>query len=89
MKEALNNIAKHAAAPVVWFRVALDTTHCIISIEDNGRGFPVGSTRPGGNGLNNMKQRLAVIGGEFKLDSRPGGGTKLELIVQLKQIQRN
>jgi len=89
VKEALNNIAKHAAAPVVWFRVALDTTHCIISIEDNGRGFPVGSTRPGGNGLNNMKQRLAVIGGEFKLDSRPGGGTKLELIVQLKQIQRN
>ncbi|PYJ84053.1 MAG: histidine kinase, partial [Verrucomicrobia bacterium] len=89
VKEALNNIAKHAAAPVVWFRVALDTTHCTISIEDNGRGFPLGSTRPGGNGLTNMKQRLAAIGGEFKLDSRPGSGTKLELIVQLRQIQRH
>ncbi|PYK98992.1 MAG: hypothetical protein DME19_10355 [Verrucomicrobia bacterium] len=86
-KEALNNIVKHATASEVWFRVALDTTRCSICIEDNGCGFRVGSTRPGGNGLTSMKERLAAIGGEFKLDSRHGNGTRLELIVQLKQVQ--
>ena len=36
-----------------------------------------------------MKERLAAIGGEFRLHSRPGGGTKLELVVQLNQLRRN
>ena len=88
VKETLNNIAKHAAATEVWFRVSLDTTRCVISIEDNGRGFPVGATRAGGNGLSNMKERLATIGGELKLESRPGGGTKLHLLVQIDQVQQ-
>ncbi|HXT41777.1 MAG TPA: triple tyrosine motif-containing protein, partial [Candidatus Angelobacter sp.] len=85
VKEALNNIAKHAAASEVWLRAAVDTGRCNISIEDNGRGFLVASGRPDGNGLRNMKNRLAAIGGEFRLDSRPGGGTKLELFVPLKR----
>ncbi len=89
VKEALNNIAKHAAASEVWLRLSLDTTRCRLTLEDNGRGFPPGSTRPGGNGLSNMKERLAAIGGEFNLDSRPGSGTKLELIVPLKPDQQN
>ena len=88
VKETLNNIAKHAAATEVWFRVSLDATRCVISIEDNGRGFPVGATRAGGNGLSNMKERLATIGGELKLESRPGGGTKLQLLVQIDQVQQ-
>jgi two-component system NarL family sensor kinase len=70
----------------------LDTDRCSISIEDNGRGFLVAAARPDGNGLRNMKDRLAAIGGEFRLDSRPGGGTKLELFVPLKrplEKQRN
>ena len=89
VKEALNNVVKHAAASQVQFRLALDTTRCTISIEDNGRGFPVGSRRPGGNGLISMKERLAAIGGEFRLDSGHGPGTRIELIVQLKQVRQN
>jgi signal transduction histidine kinase len=86
VKEALNNIAKHAAASEVWLRATLDTDHCNISIEDNGCGFQTASARPDGNGLRNMKDRLAAIGGEFRLASRPGGGTKLELILRLKRL---
>lgn len=84
VKEALNNIAKHAGATEVWLRVNVDPGRCVIVIEDNGRGFLPDSARPDGNGLANMKQRLASIGGQFSLDSRPGGGTKLELVVPLK-----
>jgi ligand-binding sensor domain-containing protein/two-component sensor histidine kinase len=86
VKEALNNIAKHAGASEVWVRVALDTDLCAVVIEDNGRGFQVDSARPGGNGLANMKKRLGAIGGQFSLHSLPGNGTKLELIVRLKPI---
>jgi len=87
VKEALNNIVKHAGATEVWLRVGLDATRCTISVEDNGRGFQVGSTRPGGNGLSNMKERLEAIGGELRLASRTGGGTALELIIQLSHVQ--
>jgi len=89
VKEALNNVAKHAAADEVWFRVELHSTHCTIAIEDNGRGFPVGTAPSGRNGLSNMKDRLASIGGELKVSSRAGGGTKLEMRVCLEQVQRS
>ena len=89
VKEALNNVAKHAAAEEVWFRVGLNSAHCTVSIEDNGRGFPVGTTSPGRNGLSNMKERLAAIGGELKLSSRSGGGTKLELILRLQPVRQS
>jgi len=88
VKEALNNIVKHAGASEVWLRVSLDSARCLISIEDNGRGFAIGSARPDGNGLTNMRERLAPTSGEFKLNSQPGQGTRLELIVLVKQIQR-
>jgi signal transduction histidine kinase len=55
-----------------------------IIIEDNGCGFEIGSPvkrAGGGNGLNNMRERLRSVGGEFECHSRPGHGTRIILCV--------
>jgi signal transduction histidine kinase len=87
-KEALNNIVKHASASEVWVRVAVNKPICLITIEDNGKGFAVETARPGGNGLGSMCERLIAIGGEFRLESQPGQGTRLQLLVNLKQSRK-
>jgi len=85
----LNNIVKHASASEVWLRVAVTESTCLIIIEDNGRGFDIPTARPGGNGLGSMRERLAAIGGELKLESQPNRGTRLSLVVNLKPSRQS
>ena len=79
VKEALNNVLKHAAATEVRIGLAVADGRMRITIADNGRGFVVGKVRSQGNGLENMNQRLARIGGRLVLTSQPGGGTRIEM----------
>ncbi len=83
VKEALNNVLKHAGATEVWLRLELQGTLVRLGIEDNGRGFTPGQTASGGNGLENMKMRLEECGGRLELRSAPGQGTKIRLIFPL------
>ncbi len=84
VKEALNNVLKHAAATEVRLSLALADSLLLIRIVDNGRGFAADQPHPGGDGLDNMKQRLAQIGGRFVLESRRGQGTSIQLEVEAK-----
>jgi len=51
----------------------------IITVEDNGRAFDPANQNGSRNGLDNMRQRMASIGGTFEIHSRPGQGTKVRL----------
>jgi signal transduction histidine kinase len=79
IKEALNNIVKHAQATEVWLRAKVTAQALEISIEDNGRGFAGAPDDALADGLRNMRQRLADIGGECRIESQPGAGTKVSL----------
>ena len=89
LKEALNNVARHAEARHVALRLAIqrDTiTHdtIMIDIEDDGRGLPAdilaGRTAPGQDGLANMRARMATIGGRLDfLTAATGRGTLVRL----------
>jgi signal transduction histidine kinase len=85
VKEALNNVLKHAKASEVTVAVAESVGVLEIFIEDNGFGFdPAASVGKGqGDGLENMRKRMAKIGGGFHLTSLPGQGTKLRLTVNV------
>jgi signal transduction histidine kinase/ligand-binding sensor domain-containing protein len=93
-KEALNNAIKHAGASEVRIAFMMESTAFILTIEDNGRGFvleqlltgtPGSPPRPGtGNGLANMRQRLAAIGGWCEIESMAGKGTRVTFTVALK-----
>jgi signal transduction histidine kinase len=87
-KEALNNAAKHAAASEVKISFALRPDAFVLVVKDNGGGFnhsrmgPTESDRiTAGNGLNNMKTRLARIGGRCEISSEKGAGASVSLIV--------
>src|SRR6266481_6702063 len=73
VKEAINNIIKHASASEVAFQVTFDRHVLTISIYDNGSGFDT-ANRMMGNGLGNMKLRLEAIGGRCNIESSAGRG---------------
>jgi len=77
VKEALNNIARHARAGEVWLRVKATDAEISFTVEDNGRGFNTVSNDAFADGLRNMRQRMEEIGGRFNLQSKPGSGTSV------------
>jgi signal transduction histidine kinase len=79
VKEALNNIVKHAGARHVHLRVALERGRLQVAIADDGRGFDPATVAATANGLANMRQRLAAISGSIVIESEPGRGTTVTL----------
>ena len=78
-QEALNNIAKHAAATSVDVLLERRDNHAVLIIEDNGRGFDPDqvtiSLSGRGMGLIGMRERAALVGGTVEIESQPGEGT--------------
>lgn len=77
VKEALNNIVKHAHATEVWFRIHVTEQGVRIAVEDNGSGFHRPSQEEGADGLRNMQQRIEDIRGRCRIESEPGKGTRV------------
>jgi signal transduction histidine kinase/ligand-binding sensor domain-containing protein len=75
LKETLNNIVRHAQATEVSLIVLATDESIRVIIEDNGRGFNGEVKNNGADGLENMRQRMGEIGGEFRIKSTPGKGT--------------
>lgn len=88
VKEALNNVVKHAQALNVRVTLRLDGTVLSIVVQDDGQGFHHDSQRPGGNGLRNMQQRLESIGGRVKVESESGKGTTVRFQAKLRENKR-
>lgn len=84
-KEAINNTVKYAAATLVTFTFSRRGTSLLLTIEDNGVGFRMGT--PGsavrGNGLKNMQKRAAMLKGQLSINSEEGKGTSLNLVVPI------
>jgi signal transduction histidine kinase len=94
-EEALNNALKHGRPSRIAVNMRLLPALFEIEVEDNGRGFdpdtiasstptPVSGEKRVGYGLRNLRQRLADLGGNCEISSRPGGGCKVTLSVPLK-----
>lgn len=87
--EALHNIVKHAGATEVRLRIASESSELTIRIEDNGRGFEVVARTGTGNGLGNMRRRIADLGGSFDIQSAPGQGTRIQIRAPLPAAKAN
>jgi signal transduction histidine kinase len=79
VKEAINNTVKHAHATELRLRIGVTDEKLEISVEDNGRGFDQPPEAAGADGLRNMRQRLADIGGQCWIQGRPGAGAKVTI----------
>ena len=83
VKEALNNAVKHSGASEIIFRVELPANRLILNITDNGRGFAPAGDHALADGLRNMTQRAADLGGSCEIASQPGNGTKVRVELRL------
>jgi signal transduction histidine kinase len=83
LKEALNNAVRHAAATEVRIEMVGADGALRIVIADNGKGFELGETLPGSDGLASMKTRMEKLGGQCAITSRPGAGTTIEFQLPL------
>lgn len=88
VREALNNIVRHAEAQTVELSVIRDRQTVRIIVADDGVGFivPRGgfqASSKGGFGLFNVSERLGHLGGELHVESEPGKGTKVTLTAPL------
>jgi two-component system NarL family sensor kinase len=83
-QEALQNIAKYAQASKVDIKIRISNGKLVLSIKDNGLGFPLTEQNMSkGNGLSNMKERAQLLNGQFTLDSIPGEGTRIVVSLPL------
>jgi signal transduction histidine kinase len=88
VQEALRNATKHAFATRVDIRFEIGPEAARCMVKDDGRGFDLQAVldRKGerGLGLIGMRERLSAVGGQFTIDSAPGRGTDLRIIIPLE-----
>ncbi len=75
VREALTNVAKHAAATTAQVAVRVDSDRLTVTVADNGRGLGPSTRR---SGLRNLSERAEEVGGHFTIQAAPAGGTRVE-----------
>jgi signal transduction histidine kinase len=78
VKEAINNVVKHAYAQQVKLNIQANDNKLTIVIEDDGHGINEARKSAFGNGLRNMKQRIEDIGGTFAMYQTKGMVVSIE-----------
>jgi signal transduction histidine kinase len=83
VQESITNALRHAAARRLRVSIARLPTGIRLSIRDDGRGFDPetldAAAARGHLGVLGMRERIRARGGQFKLTSRPGAGTSVEV----------
>lgn len=78
VQEALTNVARHARATDVRIELRPSGDELVLTIKDNGVGFPNPTSRRDGSfGLLGIRERAYMLGGNLELDNPPGGGARI------------
>ena len=86
-QETLNNIVKHSCATKANLVLKSLPGKIIMTIDDDGVGFNPKDTSSENLGLIIMKERAKMIGASLDLESYPGKGTKILVIIIIKKIK--
>ena len=98
VQEGLTNIRKHAAAGQVTLKLVAAFPNIILRIKDNGCGFDVKARAAATGqekrmGLRSMQERVTLMNGKLKLQSKPGQGTKVTITLPFVEkkngVQKN
>ena len=85
IQEQLNNILKHAQASTVAIDLNKQREQIRLRVEDDGKGFDPRARR-NGVGLSNIISRAELYNGKVEIDSAPGKGCRLEVILNSKAL---
>jgi two-component system, NarL family, sensor histidine kinase DegS len=86
VQELLNNALLHARASQIQITLDMAQAHVQAVVEDNGSGFNVDESLNSGNGaigLSLLRERVEMLGGELKIQSRIGQGTRVEFVIPI------
>jgi signal transduction histidine kinase len=84
VQEALTNIVKYASARNVDVELLGDAEGVSLIVHDDGGGLPAGvESNRLSHGIVGMRQRVRALNGTFKIGSRPGTGTTIEVFIPL------
>lgn len=89
VQEALNNVVKHAKANAVVMQLEFLEDSLRLFVYDDGVGFDTARLKErnedisSGFGLVSMKERIELLGGDMRISSEPGKGTRLNIIIPL------
>lgn len=84
VQEALSNVRKHAQATLALVKVVVIENELILTVEDDGKGFDIGEldrSSPSKFGIRTIKERAESIRARLDIDSQPGHGTRVTLII--------
>ncbi|MFI5122470.1 MAG: sensor histidine kinase [Vicinamibacteria bacterium] len=81
-QEALSNVVRHSGAENVHVGLHGEGDRVALSVGDDGRGFTFDRTSRG-LGIAGMRERALLVGGDFQIESRPGIGTRVRLLVPI------
>ena len=81
VQEALHNCVQHSEAGMVRVTVQQEPNRILLAIQDDGKGFDAGQER--GMGLLGMQERVSHLGGTFSVESLPGNGAIVCIVLPL------
>jgi signal transduction histidine kinase len=82
-QEAIDNVVQHADAKKLAVRLAYEADGLLLEVQDDGIGFNLGQNgQPEHFGLPGMRERAQLVGGLLMMDSKPGQGTTVKLVVK-------
>jgi len=87
VQEALHNCVQHSEASMVRVTVRQDPDRLWLAIQDDGKGFDTHMER--GMGLLGMEERVSHLGGTFSVESQPGKGAILGIVLPLGNTAEN
>jgi two-component system NarL family sensor kinase len=83
-QEALSNVERHAWAAHALLHLETSPEAVTLSVKDDGQGFDPEHIPAGRFGLVGLNERAHLLGGQLRLESRPGRGAYLEVTVPLR-----
>jgi signal transduction histidine kinase len=91
VQESITNALRHAGARHLAVRITRVDRRVSLTIRDDGRGFDPGALEAaaasGHLGVVGMRERVRARGGDFKLISRPGAGTAIEVALDAPTVR--
>lgn len=88
VQESLRNIARHSHADDVRIDLQRFGSEVRLEIADNGRGFDRSAPQwRAGLGLASMEERTRLLGGRFAVESAPGTGARISVVIPLGEAR--
>lgn len=82
-QEFLQNSIKHSGCKSISIDLSSSDDHLHLELKDDGKGFDINTAKQNGIGLKNMRKRIEMINGIFKLASTKESGTRLNVTIPL------